>query len=184
MRPRFLLAACALTLLAFHTPSATAEGGAPPPPPAAPAYSGPTTNWHAELAAAIERAQADQLSRFYAEAARQDAEAQARAAQAPRARPSSSGGSHRGYATARECVSMTEHGGSYDESSNPSHKGRYQFSRSSWISFGGIPEHWDDWSLATPAEQDAVFEAAWSQGPAVQEQQWLRWDGCGPAVSS
>jgi hypothetical protein len=89
-----------------------------------------------------------------------------------------SGGSHRGYATAKECVSMVEHGGSYDRSNNPSHKGRYQFGRPAWISFGGIPEHWDNWDLATPDEQDSVFEAAWSQGLAVQQQQWLRWDGC------
>jgi hypothetical protein len=79
---------------------------------------------------------------------------------------------------------MVEHGGSYDESSNPTHKGRYQFSRSAWISFGGIPEHWDNWDLASPGEQDAVFESAWSQGPAVQQQQWLRWDGCGPPDGS
>lgn len=196
MRPRLALAACVLALLSFHTPSARAADQPPPPLPAAalaPAYSGPTTDSRAELAAGIQRALDDQLRRFYEEAARQDAERQAAAAAAavaaarpaPRAAPSSSGGgSHRGYATARECVSMTEHGGSYDQSSNPSHRGRYQFSRSSWISFGGIPEHWDNWSLASPGEQDAVFETAWSQGPAVQQQQWLRWDRCGPPDGS
>jgi hypothetical protein len=93
-------------------------------------------------------------------------------------------GSHRGYSTAKECVSMVEHGGSYDESSNPTHKGRYQFSRPAWIYFGGVPEHWDNWELATPEEQDRVFENAWSQGPAVQKQQWLNWDGCGPPDGS
>lgn len=116
--------------------------------------------------------------------AQRQKDAQAATAAKPVPRASSGSGSHRGYATARECVSMTEHGGSYDASSNPSHKGRYQFSRSAWISFGGVAEHWDNWDLATPAEQDAVFNAAWSQGPAVQTQQWLRWDGCGPPDGS
>lgn len=72
---------------------------------------------------------------------------------------------------------MVEHNGSYDESDNPTHKGRYQFARSTWIAYGGVPEHWDDWSLATPAEQDDVFERAWNSpgGPS----NWLPYDGCG-----
>ncbi len=70
---------------------------------------------------------------------------------------------------------MTENGGAYDRSSNPSHFGRYQFSRGAWAEFGGG----NDWGYASPAEQDAVFARAWSLGTAVQWGQWLDWDGCG-----
>lgn len=86
--------------------------------------------------------------------------------------------SHRGYSTAKECASMVEHGGSYDESNNPSHKGRYQFSRPLWIANGGVAAHWDDWSFTTPAEQDAVFETAWYAPRGYNN--WLPYDGCGP----
>lgn len=200
MRSRpVLLAACACALLGVHLGPAASL---PPyqlaaaPAAYAYAYAGPTSDWHAELRAAIQSGldeQQRQLVRFYEEAARQQEAERLAAEQKAAARPArpaaraaapSGGGSHRGYATARECVSMVEHGGSYDESRNPSHKGRFQFSRSAWISFGGIAEHWDDWTLASPGEQDAVFETAWSQGPAVQQQQWLRWDGCGPPDGS
>lgn len=189
VRPKhLLLLCCALVLVA--TPSLLHAHVVEQPQEVAavsvtPSYTGPTTDYHAELVSAIEAAQRANLDRFYTEVARRDAERKAAAKRStPRPTATTSGGSHRGYATARECVSMVEHGGSYDASSNPTHKGRYQFSRSAWISFGGIPEHWDDWSLASPAEQDAVFNNAWSQGPAVQTQQWLRWDGCGPADGS
>lgn len=87
----------------------------------------------------------------------------------------STSGTHHGYPSARDCVSGTENGGDYGRSSNPEHFGRYQFSRGAWISFGGDP---GTWGTASPAEQDHVFDTAWSQGPDVQEQQWLRWDGC------
>jgi hypothetical protein len=76
---------------------------------------------------------------------------------------------------ARDCVANTENAGDYGRSSNPGHFGRYQFSRPAWIAFGGNP---DTWGSASPDEQDRVFDNAWSQGPTVQEQQWLRWDGC------
>lgn len=84
---------------------------------------------------------------------------------------------HRGFSSARECVAEVEHGGSYSESTNPTHKGRYQFSRPTWIAFGGPAEHWDDWSLTSPAEQDEVFERAWNSpgGPG----NWFPYDGCG-----
>lgn len=85
------------------------------------------------------------------------------------------GSSHHGYATAKDCVAGDENGSDYGRSSNPSHFGRYQFSRDAWVSYGGDP---DTWGSASPDEQDRVFENAWSQGPAVQEGQWLRWDGC------
>jgi hypothetical protein len=75
----------------------------------------------------------------------------------------------------KSCVANRENGGDYGRSSNPDHFGRYQFSRSAWVSFGGDPS---DWGSASPDEQDRVFDNAWSQGPTVQEQQWLRWDGC------
>lgn len=84
-----------------------------------------------------------------------------------------SGGSHRGYATARECVTMVEHGGSYDRSSNPSHFGRYQMTRAIWKANGGDPSHWGN---ASPEEQDAVFDRAWNSpgGPG----NWLPYDHC------
>lgn len=82
-------------------------------------------------------------------------------------------GAHRGYPDARTCVADTENGGSYGRSSNPSHFGKYQFSRSTWAEYGGNPA---TWGSASPAEQDAVFERAWRSpgGPS----NWLPYDGC------
>lgn len=68
---------------------------------------------------------------------------------------------------------MVEHGGSYDRSSNPSHFGRYQFSRSTWKSFGGDPA---TWGHATPEEQDRVFANAMRQKAYSH---WTPYDGCG-----
>ncbi len=82
-------------------------------------------------------------------------------------------GSHRGYATAKECVAMTENGGSYARGSNPSHFGRYQFSVATWVAYGGSRGTWGN---ASASEQDAVFERAWNSpgGPS----NWLPYDGC------
>lgn len=159
-----VLAAAAVVLPAFAETSGD--------PPRSPLITGTSIelehDWRRFEGAAI----ADGLARWYSWAAQLPVPTPP-APVVPR-RP---GAPHRGYATARECVSMVEHAGSYDRSSNPTHFGRYQFSRPAWESFGGNP---DTWGTATPAEQDAVFDTAWSQGPAVQLQQWLRWDGCGP----
>jgi hypothetical protein len=81
-------------------------------------------------------------------------------------------GGHRGYATAEECIAMVEHGGAYDRSTNPTHFGRYQFSRSTWIAYGGDPA---TWGSASPAEQDAVFARAMAAGG---QSNWLPYDGC------
>lgn len=91
----------------------------------------------------------------------------------PRAVKLKTGGSHRGYASAKECVSMVENHGDYGRSSNPTHFGRYQFSKGTWAAYGGNP---DTWGTASPSEQDAVFETAWNSpgGP----NNWLPYDGC------
>lgn len=92
-------------------------------------------------------------------------------AAASRSKPS--GSAHRGYATARECISMVENGGDYGRSSNPSHFGRYQFDREAWVTFGGNP---DTWGTASPEEQDAVFDEAMRQEAYSR---WLPYDNCG-----
>lgn len=81
-------------------------------------------------------------------------------------------GAHRGYATARECISMVENGGQYDRSSNPNHFGRYQFDMNAWVDYGGDPE---DWGTASPEEQDRVFDNAMAAGAYSR---WLPYDGC------
>jgi len=81
-------------------------------------------------------------------------------------------GAHRGYPTAAACIAAVEHGGAYDRSSNPSHFGRYQFSRGTWIAYGGNPATWGN---ATPQEQDAVFARAVAAGGLSN---WLPYDGC------
>lgn len=67
-----------------------------------------------------------------------------------------------------------ENGGDYGRSSNPGHFGKFQFSRPTWIAFGGSPE---TWGHASPAEQEEVFDRAWNSpgGPG----NWLPYDGCG-----
>lgn len=52
------------------------------------------------------------------------------------------------------CIIRVENGGDYGRSSNPTHFGRYQFSRSTWAANGGNP---DTWGTASPEEQDRVF---------------------------
>lgn len=69
------------------------------------------------------------------------------------------------------CISRRENAGSYGRSSNPSHFGRWQISRTLWTEHGGGP----DWGWAGPAEQDRVFRAivnADSYAP------WTPFDGC------
>ncbi|MGH9095596.1 MAG: transglycosylase family protein, partial [Acidimicrobiales bacterium] len=71
------------------------------------------------------------------------------------------------------CIIARENGGSYGRSSNPSHFGRYQFSRGTWAAYGGSP---DTWGSASPAEQDAVFARALaSPGGAAN---WTPFDHC------
>jgi len=91
----------------------------------------------------------------------------------PGRRPPRSG-PHRGYASWWECSAAVENGGSYDRSSNPTHFGRYQFSRSAWAGFGGDPAKW---GTASPAEQDRVWENARNTPGA--ERQWTPYNGCG-----
>lgn len=178
MRPRFLIALCALLLVALHAPARPAPADAAPRLAASitASYSGPTTDRRAQLVHAIEQGQREQLAEFYAWQVAHPPAPPAPPQRRVSSTTSTSTGSHRGWATAKECVSMTENGGDYGRSSNVEHFGRYQFARQSWASFGGDP---DTWGTASPAEQDEVFERAWSQGEAVQRQQWLRWDGCG-----
>lgn len=87
-------------------------------------------------------------------------------------RRSVSHGSHRGYASAVECIGAVENGGDYGRSSNPSHFGRYQFSRPTWAAYGGDPS---TWGYASPTEQDAVFANAIAAGGLSN---WTPYDGC------
>lgn len=82
--------------------------------------------------------------------------------------------SHRGYATAEACVAAVENGGDYGASTNPTHKGKYQFSRATWIAYGGTGEEWDSWDV-TPARQEEIFRNAWDSGG---QSNWLPYDHC------
>lgn len=155
-RLKLLLAACLLWLSLLPQPSLDDS------PPVL-SYGTQPVDW------SVLRIRLDQDARWYTWASQQQPPTTTMTR-----RVSATGGGHRGYATAKECVSMVEHGGSYDRSSNPSHFGRYQFSRGTWAAYGGNPE---TWGSASPAEQDAVFETAWASpgGPS----NWLPYDGCG-----
>lgn len=191
MRPRLALLAaclCALAVVGAH------RSAAPPSPPERLAVSSSSAGWQPssaeqlrsgmeEASAAVQQwtaglVAADQQRWWQAVAAADSERARQAAAARPRAAVAAvhpSGGSHRGWATARECTSMVEHGGSYDRSTNPTHFGRYQFDRPLWAAFGGNP---DTWGSASPGEQDAVFDRAWASpgGP----NNWLPYNGCGP----
>lgn len=91
---------------------------------------------------------------------------------APTAKQSGKG-RHRGYGSWQECTAMVENGGDYGRSSNRSHFGRYQFSRSTWVLFGGDP---GEWGHASPADQDRVFANAVAQGASGH---WTPYNGCG-----
>jgi hypothetical protein len=71
------------------------------------------------------------------------------------------------------CIVRREHGGSYSRGSNPTHFGRYQFSRASWAAHGGDP---DTWGSASPEEQDRVFVQAVEDDGGYSE--WTPYDGC------
>lgn len=117
------------------------------------------------------------------QAAKDEADRQARVAAAKKAaasasrgggrgRSAPSGGSHRGYATWWECTSMVENHGDYGRSSNRTHFGRYQFSRGTWAAYGGDPA---TWGSASPEEQDRVFQNAIDKGG---ESNWRPYNGC------
>lgn len=185
------LALVALSNTATGTPEAHHVGGGPNPIPTANPVFEPA------LARIADQQHHDDLDRWYSavlwnetvadNAARATRAAQAKTAQAHRmtsspkvishhaATSESSGGGCDRSSGSKVCVASCENGGSYGRSTNGSHFGRYQFSQQSWASFGGDPSHWGS---ASAEEQDQVFENAWSQGRAVQESQWLRWDGC------
>lgn len=70
------------------------------------------------------------------------------------------------------CIVQREHGGSYSRGTNPTHFGRYQFSRSTWAANGGNP---DTWGIASPQEQDAVFIRTVQRNGY---RDWLPYNGC------
>lgn len=73
------------------------------------------------------------------------------------------------------CIVRREHGGSWSEGSNPTHKGRYQFARGTWVAHGGVGAHWDNWALTSPKEQDEVFiETVRVNG----YRDWTPYNGC------
>lgn len=59
-----------------------------------------------------------------------------------------------------ECIGRVENGGDYGRSSNPTHFGKYQYDRSTWVAHGGNPE---DWGTASPEEQERVFAEGTAQ---------------------
>lgn len=116
------------------------------------------------------RAEADRIAAERREAARR---AESRRASRSSSRRSGGGsGGHRGYATWYECTAAVENHGDYGRSTNPTHFGRYQFSRGTWAAYGGNP---DTWGHASPAEQDAVFARAVAAGG---ESNWRPYNGC------
>ncbi len=70
------------------------------------------------------------------------------------------------------CIIQHENGGDYGRSSNPTHFGRYQFSRSTWIRYGGDP---NTWGHASPEEQDRVFRRAVNENGY---QDWTPYNPC------
>lgn len=172
---RRLALVCALTLTACGQPAAhvaiTAPSGAPQMSAWSPALGPP-------LAFIVATDRQSREARWYFTAVANRPVARPKVEQpqretTPHPKPSHGGGSHRGYATAKECVSWVENGGDYGRSSNPSHFGRYQFAVSTWAAHGGNPDHWGH---ASADEQDAVFERTWNSpdGPA----NWLPYDHC------
>lgn len=93
---------------------------------------------------------------------------------ASRNRPTSTpAGTSGGTSNAVEaCIIARENGGSYSRGSNPTHFGRYQYSRPTWQANGGNP---NTWGTASPAEQDAVFRSTVN---ASGYRSWRQWDGC------
>lgn len=71
------------------------------------------------------------------------------------------------------CISTCENGGDYGRSTNPTHFGKYQYDRQTWVAHGGDP---DDWGTASPEEQERVFANGTAQyGYGA----WTPYDGCG-----
>jgi len=71
-----------------------------------------------------------------------------------------------------ECVVARESGGDPQVMNASGHYGLYQFSESTWIAAGGSAATFGD---ATVAEQESVFESAYSRWGASP---WAPYDGC------
>lgn len=76
------------------------------------------------------------------------------------------------HADTATCIGACENGGDYGRSSNPTHFGKYQYDRQTWIAHGGDP---DTWGNASPEEQERVFAngtAKYGYGA------WTPYDAC------
>jgi LysM repeat protein len=72
----------------------------------------------------------------------------------------------------QSCVISRESGGDAQVMNASGHYGLYQFSYSTWASYGGNPA---DFGHASTAEQNQVFDTALSEGG---EDNWAPYDGC------
>lgn len=77
-----------------------------------------------------------------------------------------------GYGSFEACVIKRESGGNPNVMNGSAHYGLFQFSRSTWIAYGGNPA---DFGHASAAEQEAVFATAMARGG---ESNWAPYDGC------
>lgn len=65
-----------------------------------------------------------------------------------------------------------ESGGNYYPTGNPTHFGKYQYDRQTWVAHGGNAS---EWGTASPAEQERVFRNGVNKyGYGA----WRPYDGC------
>jgi LysM repeat protein len=97
------------------------------------------------------------------------APAQAAPAQAE---PAQATGTYSGGSGFQACVIAAESGGNSQVMNSSGHYGLYQFSSSTWSSYGGNPA---DFGNASVSEQNQVFNNAVAAGGASN---WAPYDGC------
>lgn len=79
---------------------------------------------------------------------------------------------HHASGSTAECIGQVENGGDYGRSSNPTHFGKYQYDRQTWVAHGGDPS---TWGTASPEEQERVFaEGTAKYGYGA----WTPYDSC------
>lgn len=70
------------------------------------------------------------------------------------------------------CIVTSESHGNYYPNDNPTHFGKYQYDRSTWVAHGGNAA---DWGTASPEEQERVFRNGVNKfGYGA----WTPYDGC------
>jgi LysM repeat protein len=94
------------------------------------------------------------------------------AAPAEDAAPAQAASTYTGSGSFQQCVIASESGGSSQVMNSSGHYGLYQFSASTWASYGGNPA---DFGNASTGEQNQVFDNAIAAGG---QSNWSAYDGC------